>query len=236
MGLDFVFIDTEHIALNRSDLSWMCRTYSAMNLSPLVRIPSPDPNQATMALDGGAVGVIAPYVETVEQVKALVGAIKYRPLKGQVLQAVLAGQSPEGIEPTLDYAQKRCEDNVAIVNIESMPAMRYLDEILKVKGLDAVLIGPHDLSCSMGLSEQYDHPTFVAAVDEIIDKARAAGVGVGIHIMDMEAESYWIKRGLNLVIHGGDGMIFRKYMQQEIAQLRKVAGRQVQSSSTAVVV
>ena len=58
--LDFVFIDTEHIAIDRFELSWMCQTYSALGIPPLVRIPSVDPNAATMALDGGAAGIIAP--------------------------------------------------------------------------------------------------------------------------------------------------------------------------------
>ena len=69
-GLDFVFIDTEHIALDRAELSWMCRTYAALGLPSLVRIPSPDPFAATRVLDGGAAGVIAPYVETAEQVRS----------------------------------------------------------------------------------------------------------------------------------------------------------------------
>ena len=70
-NLDFVFIDTEHVALDRAQLSWMCQTYSALGIPPLVRIPSPDPHAATMVLDGGAAGVIAPYVESAEQVNAL---------------------------------------------------------------------------------------------------------------------------------------------------------------------
>jgi 4-hydroxy-2-oxoheptanedioate aldolase len=65
-GVDFVFIDSEHIALDRSQLSWMCRTYSALGMPPLVRIPSPDPFQACQVLDGGAVGLIAPYIESPE--------------------------------------------------------------------------------------------------------------------------------------------------------------------------
>ena len=69
-GLDFVFIDTEHIALDRSQVSWMCRTYAAMGLPPLVRTVSPSPYEATMVLDDGAAGVVAPYIEQAEQVAA----------------------------------------------------------------------------------------------------------------------------------------------------------------------
>ena len=81
-SLDFVFIDTEHIALDRSQLSWMCRTYSAMGYPPLVRMKSPDQFIATQFLDDGAAGIISPYTETIEQVKSLVGASKKRPIKG----------------------------------------------------------------------------------------------------------------------------------------------------------
>ena len=70
-GLDFIFIDTEHIAISRETLSWMCRTYNAMGLPTLVRITDPDPDRATVALDDGAAAIVAPYIEKVDQVKAL---------------------------------------------------------------------------------------------------------------------------------------------------------------------
>ena len=94
-GLDFVFIDTEHIALDRHELSWMCHCYSCLGLPPLVRIPSPDPYAATMVLDGGASGIIAPYVETIKQVEALRGAVKLRPIKGGKLDRLLKGEAAE---------------------------------------------------------------------------------------------------------------------------------------------
>ena len=85
LGLDFVFIDTEHIPLDREKLAWMCQAYHAVGLPPIVRITSPDPYEACVALDGGAVGIVAPYVETPEQVRELVGAVKKRPLKGRTV-------------------------------------------------------------------------------------------------------------------------------------------------------
>ena len=91
LDLDMVFIDTEHTPHDRNTTSWLCQVYSAHNLAPVVRIPSPDPYLAQMVLDGGAAGIIAPYVETVEQVRALGGAVKYGPLKGDKLKAFLDG-------------------------------------------------------------------------------------------------------------------------------------------------
>ncbi|MCC6494547.1 MAG: aldolase, partial [Pirellulales bacterium] len=158
-GLDFVFIDTEHVPLDRETVSWMCRTYGALGLAPVVRIGSPCPVAACQMLDGGAAGVIAPYVETPDQVRALVGAVKHRPVKGGRLPGVIAGGAE--CEPALrTYLDRRNSAQLCIVNIESTPALERLDEILAVDGLDVVLIGPHDLSCSLGVPEQYDHPRF----------------------------------------------------------------------------
>ena len=222
-GLDFVFIDTEHIALGREQLSWMCQTYTALGLPPIVRIPSPDPYEATKALDGGAAGVIAPYVESAEQVKALRGAVKLRPIKGDKLQQLVNGGD---CEPELaDYMNKHCARNVFIVNIESVPAIAALDEILAVPGLDAVLIGPHDLSCSLGVPEQYGHPRFLEAVRTIFSKARAAGIGAGIHFWgDMELEAGFMRDGANFIIHSSDIQLFAKHLTSEVAGLRQSTG------------
>jgi 2-keto-3-deoxy-L-rhamnonate aldolase RhmA len=83
-GLDFVITDTEPIPIGREILSWLCRIYVAIGPPPIVRIPSPSPLDACMVLDGGACGIVAPHVETAEQVRALVGAVKRRPLKGRL--------------------------------------------------------------------------------------------------------------------------------------------------------
>ncbi len=223
-GLDFVFIDTEHIALDRSQLSWMCQTYSAMGLPPLVRIPSPDPYQACMALDGGAAGVIAPYVESVDDVLALRGAIKLRPLKGERLAAMLDDST--SVEPGVrHYWQKHNTDKLFIINIESKPALERLDELLAVPDLDAVLIGPHDLSCSLGIPEAYDDPRFIEACSTIFQKARRAGLGAGIHFWgNLEQQSRWFELGANLLIHSADITLFEKHLKLELSEIKQAVG------------
>ncbi len=222
-GLDFVFIDTEHIALDRGQLSWMCQTYTALGLPPLVRIPAPDPYTATMVLDGGAAGIIAPYVESAAQVQALRGAVKLRPLKGQKLASMLDG---EACEPELQtYMDAGAANRLLIVNIESVPAMAALDEILAVPGLDAVLIGPHDLTCSLGVPEQYDHPDFLAACETIFQKARAAGIGAGIHFWgSVEQHAHFLELGANMLIHSADISLFQKHLRLELAAVKSIAG------------
>src|SRR5436189_2005161 len=120
-GVDFVFVDTEHTPIDRQTLSWICQTYLAMGLASVVRIPCNDPFEACKALDAGAGGIIGPYLETADQVRALVGAVKLRPLKGRRLQEAL--RLPETLEPELrDYLEKHNGDKILIVNIESIPA------------------------------------------------------------------------------------------------------------------
>ena len=178
-GLDFVFIDTEHIAIDRESLSWMCRAYAAMGLPPLVRVTDPDPDKVTIAYDDGAAAVVAPYIETQEQVMALVGASKYRPLKGEVLRDAVAGKPlPSRLE---EYVNHHTSGNSLLINIESSPAINRLDQLLDIEGIDAVLIGPHDLSCNLGVPEDYDHPDFLEAVETVFRAARSRGIGAGIH-------------------------------------------------------
>ncbi|NOY58495.1 MAG: aldolase [Calditrichaeota bacterium] len=223
-GIDFVFLDTEHIPIGRTILSEMCHIYNALGLPPIVRIPSPDPFEACKALDGGAVGIIGPYIESAEQVRALVGATKLRPLKGKRLHAVL--ENREALEGKLkEYLENRNADNILIINIESIPAMENLDEILSVPGLDAVIIGPHDLSCSMGLPEQYHNPDFEAALQSIVTKVREKGLAVGVHFSETpDLQVRWAKAGVNIIMHSSDISIFSQALQRDIAEIRRALG------------
>jgi staphyloferrin B biosynthesis citrate synthase len=223
-GLDFVFIDTEHIPIERDRLSWMCQTFRTLGLPPIVRIPKPDPYIACMALDGGASGVVAPYMESVDEVHELRGAVKYRPLKGQRLERVLDGT--EALDETLSaYIANHNKHNLCIVNIESVPAIAALDDLLAVPDVDALLIGPHDLSINLGIPEQYADPRFTDAVKEIVDKGRSAGVGVGFHYsFGIEQSMAWAELGANLIVHSSDYFIVRDTLSADIRRFREAMG------------
>jgi len=136
-GIDFVFIDTEHTPIDRTTLAHMCHVYNGFGLPTLVRIPSPDPQEARKVLDGGASGILAPYVESPEQVRELVGAVKMRPLKGKKLKNAL--ENKDALKPELkDYLKDYNEDKFLMINIESVPAMENLDQILAEPGLDGI--------------------------------------------------------------------------------------------------
>jgi 2-keto-3-deoxy-L-rhamnonate aldolase RhmA len=226
-GLDFVFLDTEHIPIDRSELSKMCRTYKAHGLTPIVRIPKPDKYRASQVIDDGAIGVIVPYIEHTEQIKELIGAVKYRPLKGVKLDAILDGKTKPTAE-LKDYLDKFNHGNMCIANIESIPAVEKLDEILSMDGLDAVFIGPHDLSINMGIPEQYDHPEFIDTVRTIIKKARKYTLGVGIHFsVSPQRQIDWIKEGVNIVIHSSDMALFSQRLHDDFTLLKEITGTKV---------
>jgi|TARA_B110000037_G_scaffold199343_1_gene239026 4-hydroxy-2-oxoheptanedioate aldolase len=223
-GLDFVFLDTEHIPMDRTELTFLCQIYSSKGISPIVRIPSPDPYIACMAKDAGAVGVLAPYVESIEQIQQLVGATKHRPLKGGRLQNVLNGK--EVLEPELKaYLENYNKGSLCIVNIESLIAVDNLDALLEVDGLDGIIIGPHDLSINMGLPEQYDHPDFEKVVKEIITKARSKNIAAGIHFpSNPDRQIQWMKEGANIVMHSSDMFLFSQKLNEDLLKIKNAVG------------
>ncbi len=223
-GLDFVFLDSEHMPLDRAILAAMCHNYRALGIAPIVRIPSPDPYEASKAMDAGATGVVAPYLESVDSLRALVGAVKLRPLKGERLQKMLNNEILPA--PALQaYLEKYNAGNVCIANIESAPARNRLDDILNVPGLDGVFIGPHDLSCSLGLPEQYDAPQFKEAVREIIRKCRERGLAVGVHFPNWpEYQVEYAKAGATIIIYSADLTLFARQLKNDLDYIRKNIG------------
>ncbi|MCO5237261.1 MAG: aldolase/citrate lyase family protein [Chitinophagaceae bacterium] len=223
-GLDFAFIDTEHISLDRVTTAKMCQMVQALDMTPIVRIPSPDPYLACQCIDGGAKGIIAPYLESVEQIRELVGATKFRPLKGEVLRRVLTGGQVLSAEMKA-YTEHYNKGNLCIANIESVPAMEKLDELLSIPGLDAVFIGPHDLSVSLGLPEQYDHPEFEKAVQHIIHTTRNKGLSIAIHFsLEPERQVKWIKEGVNIVVHSSDRALFSQKLNADLRSIQNAVG------------
>jgi 2-keto-3-deoxy-L-rhamnonate aldolase RhmA len=233
-GMDFVFIDTEHAAIDSTTLSWMCYAYRGINMAPIVRIPSHDPYLASKVIDGGADGIMIPYVETVEQVKALVGAVKYKPLKGKKLDGILNGGNIEKV--TEDYIIKANANNILLINIESIHGINNLDKILKVPGLDGVVVGPHDLSCNMDIPEQYDRPEYENAVLDILRRTRAAGLGAGVHFMgNIDRQIVWAEKAdLNMIFHSADLNVYVQTMKSDLDKCKAALGDSAPSETIKV--
>ncbi|MDF2714777.1 MAG: 2-keto-3-deoxy-L-rhamnonate aldolase [Paenibacillus sp.] len=131
---DFAFICTEHIPIDRTEVAAMCRLYADNGISPMVRIPYPDKYWANMTIEGGAEGIVAPYVETVEQVKDLVGAVKYRPIKGEFLQDLLDGTRQPNAKLS-KYMNTFNRNLYLILGIESVEAISRLESLISIDGV-----------------------------------------------------------------------------------------------------
>ena len=224
-GIDYAIIDTEHSPRGRTDVADFIAAFSFSGVVPIVRIPIPDSHYVTMALDAGAQGILAPYCETVAEAKEVVGAAKWRPLKGELLRkAVDSGEFPS--QATKDYLEARNRNNVCIVGIESVPAIENLENILKVGGIDAIFVGPNDLSITLGIPDQYDHPDYEAALREIISKCQAAGVPTLIHHQTVDLTVKWLQEGARFVLYSSDARSMHNAYRDEFGAI-KAAGAEL---------
>jgi len=224
---DFIFICNEHMPIDRTETAMMCQFYAAKGISPVVRIPTPQAHYAAMALDGGAQGIVVPYVETVEEVQEIVGAVKYRPLKGKKLRDYLDGTTEPSPEITA-FLEKFNRNNYVIIGIESVAGYDNLDAMLAIPGVDGVFVGPHDMTVSMDIPEQYDHPEFVAMLEDILTRCKAAGVGAGVHLSQMVADdtrfTNLIEKGMNWVLYGADIALLVGEMRKRLDGFRTHMG------------
>lgn len=235
-GVDFVFIDTEHMPLDRSMMSWMCQGYSANNIAPIVRIGFPDPYEASQAIDAGAVGVVSPYLESIEEINKLRGAVIYRPLKGKRLQAVLEGKENLN-EKEKEYFKKYNEERLLILNIESRFAVDHIDELLDMPDIDAVFIGPHDLSVNLGIPEEYDEPLFEEYVEKVISACRKRGIGIGNHFsVTKEKQLLWASKGMNIILWNSDIQRFVQILSSDISEMKAFLGDSAIDQNTDVVI
>lgn len=238
LGLDFIFICNEHVLYNQDALGWMCRAYKAAGINPVVRILSPDPYLATQALDAGAGAVLAPYIEDIEDVIELIGAVKYRPLKGKKLKRILYGDEMPTDELKA-YLKIHNQQNTLLINIESPSGVENLDSFLDIKspdgpGVDGIVIGPHDLSVSYDMPEKYKSVEFLDLSCEIIAKARAKGVAAGGHNGsrgNFDLQMAWAKAGANIMLNSSDMFLFADKLQEEMNQIRMTKGEQANTKN-----
>lgn len=219
-GLDYVIIDTEHSPRGRDEVADFIAAFQFSGVAPIIRIPIPDSHYVTMALDAGAHGTLAPYCETVDEVKEVVGAAKWRPLKGELVKkAVDLGQFPS--QASKEYLENRNRNNVCIIGIESTPAIANLENILKVDGIDAIFVGPNDLSISLGVPDQYDHPDYEGALREVIAKCRAANTPVLMHHQTVPLTIKWLKEGARFVLYSSDGRSLHNAYRHEFGAIKE---------------
>ncbi len=208
-GLDFVFMDCEHHWFTREQNAWMCAAYRGSNIAPLVRVLSPSGALVRAALDDGAAAVIVPYVESIEQVRELVAACKLRPIQGERAASAMMDRPLQ--EPQLSMSQTVSAGFGLVIQIESEVAVERCESLLDVPGVDGVLIGPYDLTASLGCFMNYDDPRFKDAITRVATAARGRGLGAGIYFAENPSRERWaMEMGYNLIVQGCDWTLIRE--------------------------
>lgn len=195
-GFDWLLFDTEHSPLSIETLQHLIQAMDGTDTVPLVRVAWNDPVLIKRALDVGAYGIVVPWVNSKEDAFNAVRACRYPPTGIRGVGPRRA--SKYGLE-FKDYITSADEEILVVVQIETETAVNKVEEIFSVDGVDASLIGPADLSTSLGVFEQWDHPKFQGAVKRILNASEKAGVAPGIVASYLEDANQRLAEGFKFV-------------------------------------
>lgn len=202
-GFDFVYVDMEHGRFGLETAVDLIQVIRLTEMTPLVRVPDNQYYWIARLLDAGARGVMIPRVETPEQAQKAVQAVRYPPV-GQRGLAVARGHNDYKRQDTLAFTQEANRENLVIVQIESQAAVECVEAIVSVPGVDVALIGPGDLSQSLGISLKMDNPLMLAAVEKVVAACQKYQVFAGLHVGDVRALQYWSQHGIHLLSGSSD--------------------------------
>lgn len=177
-GYDWIVIETEHTAIDISEVLSLICVIEQRGAIPLVRLAWNDPIQAKAVLDSGAAGVIVPMINTRAEAEMAVCMTKYPPMGFRGVGLARA----QGYGVDFDrYVKNANESGLLLLQIEHKDAVSNIDQILSVPGVDGVFIGPYDLSMSLGIPGELYHPKMIEAQNKVLDAALSRGLIAGIH-------------------------------------------------------
>lgn len=209
---DFVWFETEHALVGAEALTGHLLAARAHNLPFLLRIPAGVTSLIKPALDAGVPGLIIPQVRTVAEVRAVVDDCRYAPQGRRGLGPVFA--SSYGRLPLSVVVDRSVDDLFIAIQIENADALAVVEEIASIEGIDALVVGPTDLSDSLGLRGQFENPAVTAAIDRIVLAARSNGLSVGAGVGDAAHAVAMIRRGAQWIqLSGADALMWRHFEQ-----------------------
>ncbi|MBA2316343.1 MAG: aldolase [Euzebyales bacterium] len=220
-GADFVLFDQEATGCSVETLGMLMATARGVDTVPLVRVPATQPHLLSGPLDVGAGGLMVPMVESRAQAEAIVDAAKYPPLgnRGVIAGLAAAGyRAPDDIGATLAEANT---DKLLIAQIESGAGVERVEEIAAVDGIDVLWLGHLDLTVSLGIPGQFDHPAFTDAVSRIVAAARAAGKPAAAKVGGVEEARRRIDQGFSCICYGDDVKLLRDGLRAGVDAVRR---------------
>lgn len=225
-GFDFIGIDTEHAPVDLHLAHRIMQAVQSSNpeCSTIVRLPGNDYNVTKRYLDSGADGVIAPLINSGEEAKRLVSSVKYPPNGARGVGFARCNGYGQRFK---EYLENANDETLVAAQIEHIDGVENIEDILNVDGIDAVFIGPYDLSASMGITEEFDNPRFVDAKQKIFNACQANGVIPGLHIVPSSVEDIKaaIDSGYRFLVFSTDMVMLSTICNNGLSSLRRYIGR-----------
>ena len=219
-GFDWLVLDMEHSVLELSEIQTLIQVLDGKQCPSIVRLTSNHPDQIKRVMDAGATGIMVPMVKSAEDAKAAVQSVYYPP-RGQRGVGLARAQ---GYGSSFQKYRSWLEENAVIVAmIEHVDAVNSIDEILSVDGIDAYIIGPYDLSGSMGRPGDLDHPDVQSAIARVLEAGHRSGKPGGIHVIEPNQDELQrrIAAGFNFLGYGLDIRILDSVCRSHMKAIRE---------------
>jgi 2-keto-3-deoxy-L-rhamnonate aldolase RhmA len=218
-GAEFVLYDTEHTGWGWETVGRLIAASRDAGAIPMVRVPVTERSLISRPLDLGAMGVMVPMVESGSQATNIVKWAKYPPvgLRGAAFGVAHDGYLGGDVVSTMVSANA---ETLLIAQIETVEGLKNLDEIAAVEGIDVVWVGHFDLTNSMGIPGQFEHPEFLGALKRVADAAEANGKSAGFMAVAVDEALRMRDRGYRCLAYGGDSSIYARALRDGIGAIR----------------
>lgn len=218
-GFDYVFIDMEHTPFNLETVHGMIRASLDTGITPIVRVGEVAYSLVARQLDGGAQGIILPRVEDPRVLAEALSWMRFPPVgkRGYGVNAPMVDYEARTFPEIIEHQNA---NTLAVVQFETVTAMERADELLSVRGMDIAMVGPADLSISLGIPGQFDNPLLIAAVERLIAQCVAHGVVPGIQTRSLAMSKFWAARGMRFVGTSGEHGLLLEKARETVTALR----------------
>jgi 2-dehydro-3-deoxyglucarate aldolase/4-hydroxy-2-oxoheptanedioate aldolase len=219
-GAEFAMFDMEHTGWSIETIRMLIATTRSTEMIPMVRVPATEYHFIARALDAGAMGVMVPMVESAAQAATIVASAKYPPLGRRGAAFGVAHDDYSGGD-IVEKMKTANSESLLIAQIETAAGLRNANEIAAVPGIDVLWIGHFDLTNSLGIPGQFDHPDFGAATRQVLDTCRRHGKVPGFMAGDVEGGKKLLDQGFRMLAYGGDLWLYQTAVREGVAALQQ---------------
>lgn len=219
-GAEFALFDMEHSGWDIETIRLLIATTPKSDMIPIVRIPATEYHFVTSVLDTGAMGVMIPMCESADQARLLVSSAKYPPDGRRGAAFAIAHDDYRG-SSIPETVQSANDETLLIAQIETARGLEHVEEIAAVPGIDALWIGLYDLTLSLGIPGEMNHPKVLAATDRVFAACHAHNIAPAVLVTSIAEGEAQLARGFKLIAYGGDLWLYQSALRTGIKKLRE---------------